>query len=59
MGSEDREITTRMHTLLGAYMKDKEADRVLLGINALDEDDFAEFTQLMQKWNTCRWNESR
>jgi len=56
---ENHEITARMHTLLGSYMKDKEADKVLQGINALDEKDFDEFTRLMQEWSACRWNENR
>jgi hypothetical protein len=59
MAQKDHEITVRMHTLLGSYMKDREADKVLQGLNELDENDFDEFTKLMQEWNHCRWNESR
>lgn len=55
--AEDHEITMRMHTLLGAYMKDREADRIMVALNALDEDDFEEFAGLMQRWSTCRWKE--
>lgn len=55
MGGEDREVTMTLHTLLGVYMKDKQADMVLLALYIIikDPDDGPEFVRLMQKWLAC------
>lgn len=52
MRNQFHEITERMHTILGAYMKDKEADKIMLALHDLDNDDFVEFVKLIREWAT-------
>lgn len=54
MSHADDEVTMEIHTLLGTYMKDKDADRIIQIIDELDETNFCEFVRLMQKWLACR-----
>jgi len=48
----DYEVTMMLHTLLGVYMKDKEADWILQHLDEVmsDEEDGPELVRLMQKW---------
>lgn len=48
----DYEVTMILHTLLGVYMKDKEADWILQHLDEVmsDPDGGPELVRLMQKW---------
>lgn len=52
MGGECRDITMRIHTILGGYMKDREADKIVVALADVieDPDDGPEFVAEMQKW---------
>lgn len=49
--NEDFDITMRVHTLLGQYMKDADADDIIYWLDkVLKSEDGSEFVRLMQKW---------
>lgn len=52
MSAEDWEVTAEIHTLLGVYMKDKEADAILVKLYDImhDKEDGPELVRLFQKW---------
>lgn len=51
----DMEVTMEIHTLLGAYMKGREADFIVVRLAEIMQDkrDGPELVRLFQKWNAC------
>lgn len=50
--NEDDEVVAAIHSLLGAYMKDRRADAIIVDLREVmrDKEDGPELVRLMQKW---------
>lgn len=55
INAEARDVTLEIHTLLGKYMKDREADACIVKLNWVMQDynDGPELVRLMQEWGAC------